>query len=102
MSAFIAQIHNWWILLPAGIRAGLAYLVASFIAAAQAFGWSFPHSLSEAQAEGLAFVAVFAPVAVAIIRNTIAPAVVRWFLDTFGFAPTYSARATSDAWTKAA
>ena len=100
MSALIARVHNWWITLPAGLRAGLAYLVVAFVAAAQAFGWTFPHSLAEGQSEVLAFVAVFAPVAVAIVRNSIAPAVVRWYLETSGYAATYSTRTTADAWAK--
>ena len=85
IAQFIANIHNAWLGIPVGVRLALAFSGATFIGVAQTFGWTFPHSLSEAQAELVAFVAVAAPVMVAVIQTTIAPALAKWFLSTFGY-----------------
>ena len=105
MSALIAKLHNWWITVPEGLRGILAYAVVTLVALGQAFNWTFPHSLTEAQAQLVAFAAIAAPVVVVIVRTQLAPWLVAWFLSTFNYArPTQLSKLTAtqtDRWFKA-
>lgn len=102
----VAKIHNAWLRLPVGIRTALSFsvavLVASAIGLVGAFGWFVPTSTADAKGEVLAFltyaVPVLAVLATQLIRSKVAPAIVAWFLGTFGFAPASKAhRAASSA-----
>lgn len=105
MAALIAKLHNWWITIPEGLRGILAYAAVTLVALAQAFNWTFPHSLTEAQAQLVAFAAIAAPVLVVIVRTQLAPWVVAWFLSTFNYArPMQLSRLSAtrtDRWFKA-
>ena len=95
MAALIAQAHNAWLRIDPGVRVALSFSAAVLVAAAiglvQAFGWFVPGSVAGAQAEVIAFltyaVPVLAVLATQLVRSKIAPAIVQWFLATFGFAP---------------
>ena len=102
----IAKIHDQWLRLPAGVRAALSFSVAVLVAAAiglvQAFGWFVPTSTADAKGEALAFltyaVPVLAVLVAQLVRSQVGPAVVKWFLGTFGFAPAFKVqRAASPA-----
>jgi hypothetical protein len=90
----IATAHNAWLKLDPGFRIALSYSVAILVAAAiglsQAFGWAIPGSIAGAKAEVIAFltyaVPVLAVLATQLVRSKIAPAIVAWFLSTFGYA----------------
>jgi hypothetical protein len=93
MSQFIANIHNLWLMIPVGIRAALSFsvavLVASAIALVQGYGWFIPTSTDALKGEAIAFITYAVPVLAVLVtqlvRSQIAPAVVQWFLSTFGF-----------------
>jgi hypothetical protein len=93
MSAFIVQLHNAWLTIPEGIRAALSFCAATVAAEAVAlienYGWFVPSDVNAAKGEALAFLAYAVPVLAVLVaqlvRSTIAPAVVNWFLSTFGY-----------------
>lgn len=113
IAQIVANIHNAWLALPEGVRAALSYSAAILVAAAiglvQAFGWAIPGSIAAARGEAIAFLAYAVPVLAVLVaqlvRSQIAPALVAWFLSTFGYIrptklSTLSALQT-DRWVKA-
>jgi Na+/melibiose symporter-like transporter len=95
MTQFVAWAHNDWLRLPAGVRSALSFSVAVLVASAigliQAFGWFVPASTADAKGEAIAFltyaVPVLAVLVAQLVRSKVAPALVAWFLGTFGYAP---------------
>ena len=95
IGAFVAALHNEWLKFDPGVRAAVSFsgavLVATAIGLIQAFGWFIPGSVADAKGEVIVFltyaVPVLAVLAAQLVRSRIAPAVVRWFLTTFGFGP---------------
>jgi hypothetical protein len=94
IAKFIAAIHDAWLKLSPGVRVALSFSAAVLAAAAiglvQAFGWFIPGSIAGAKAEVIAFLTYALPVlavlATQLVRSKIAPALVAWFLSTFGYA----------------
>ena len=104
--ALVAKIHNAWLTIPLGIRTAISFsaavVVASDIALVQGYGWLVPTSLDAVKGEAIAFltyaVPILAVLVAQLVRSKIAPAIVTWFLSTFGYAPTASfAALRSDA-----
>ena len=93
MSAFIVTLHNAWLAIPAGIRVALSFsavaVATAAVALVQQFGWFLPTSVTDAKGEGLAFLTYAVPVLAVLIaqlvRSQIAPAIVNWFLSSFGY-----------------
>jgi hypothetical protein len=93
VSQFIASLHNAWLQLDPGVRAALSFSAAVLLAAAigltQAFAWFVPASVVDAKGEVIAFLAYALPVLAVLVaqlvRSKIAPALVGWFLRTFGY-----------------
>jgi hypothetical protein len=114
MGQVVAAIHNAWLQIPPGIRVALSFSAAVLVAAAiglvQAFNWILPGSLIDAKAEVIAFLTYAVPVlailATQLVRSKIAPAIVAWFLSTFGYTLPQSYGLTGlprrNAWVKAA
>jgi hypothetical protein len=102
----VARIHNAWLALPGGVRAALGYSAAVLVAAAigllQAFNWIVPTSVVAAKGEAIAFltyaVPVLAVLVAQLVRSQIAPALVAWFLSTFGFVPVATVTTNGRAW----
>lgn len=95
MSQLIANVHNAWLLVPAGVRTAISFsmalVIATAIALVQGYGWFFPGSTDALRGEALAFITYAVPILAVLVaqlvRSQIAPAVVTWFLSTFGYAP---------------
>ena len=95
LAAIIAAIHNAWLTIPLGIRTAISFsvavVVASAIALVQGYGWLVPTSLDAVKGEAIAFltyaVPILAVLVAQLVRSKIAPAIVTWFLSTFGYAP---------------
>jgi hypothetical protein len=85
IGAIVAAIHNAWAQVPAWLQAGILAIVVALFTLAAGFGWTVPHSLSEAQAEFMAFVVLAVPTVVGIFRKSILPYIVDWFLTYFGY-----------------
>jgi hypothetical protein len=95
LAAAIAAIHNAWLTIPLGIRTAISFsvavVVASAIALVQGYGWLVPTSLDAVKGEAIAFltyaVPILAVLVAQLVRSQVAPAIVTWFLSTFGYAP---------------
>jgi hypothetical protein len=95
IGSLIKTLHNYWLKLDPGVRVALSFSAAILVAAAiglvQAFNWIIPVSVVDAKAEVVAFLAYAVPVLAVLVtqlvRSKIAPAIVAWFLSTFGYAP---------------
>jgi hypothetical protein len=94
IGSIVTAIHNAWLSIPPGVRVALSFSVAALVAAAlgllQAFNWVIPSSMVDAKGEVIAFLTYALPVlavlATQLVRSKIAPAIVAWFLSTFGYA----------------
>ena len=103
MTQLITNVHNAWLLIPAGVRVALSFSVALVIATAvalvQGYGWFFPGSTDALKGEALAFITYAVPILAVLVaqlvRSQIAPAVVTWFLSTFGYQTVKSAPAAA-------
>jgi asparagine N-glycosylation enzyme membrane subunit Stt3 len=103
--ALIAKIHNAWLTIPLGIRTAISFsvavVVASAIALVQGYGWLVPTSLDAVKGEAIAFLSYAVPILAVLVaqlvRSQVAPAVVTWFLSTFGYAPIEASADEADA-----
>jgi hypothetical protein len=86
-ASLVAKIHNAWLLLPLWARTGIGSIVAAVLALAFAFGFSWPTSWVDLQAQALAFAVVAIPTVIAVFKSNLLPGIVTWFLGTFGYAP---------------
>lgn len=84
--ALIANLHNDWLALPLWLRTGIGTIVAAVVALAFAFGFTWPTSLADVQAQAVAFAVVAVPTIIALFKSQLLPYIVRWFLGSFGYA----------------
>ena len=81
MQSIITTLYNLWQQVPAGVRAGISLLVAGVIATGMAFGWHWPTSWTDVQAQVAAFWLVVVPVVVGIFQKSIWPPLFAWILS---------------------
>jgi len=86
-----AFLHNAWLTQPPALRTGERRLGIAVLAVVLAFAWTLPNplTLEAIVAQVQAVWLLLIPVAIPIIRDDIVPALVAWFLSTFGYAPAY-------------
>jgi hypothetical protein len=83
MSNLILILHNAWEWIPAGVRTVLVFGGLTFLGLVQAFGWTIPQSVTQAQAEITLFIAFAAPTMIVFVQSKLLPAIVTWILGTF-------------------
>ena len=103
ISTFVNRVHNYWLTLPEWFRKGARGAVVGGFVAVTALNLAIPGSLDEAKADGMLVVSVFAGAAWAVVRVTLLPAFVTWFLSLSNTVPVRAATLTpiqSDKWVK--
>ena len=84
MQNLVVTIYNTWMLVPAGVRAGVVLLVTAVVSMGMAFAWHFPADWADAREQLAAFWLVVVPVAVGIFQKSIWPPLFAWILQRLG------------------